>query len=188
MAPVPPSAVIISWLPFVVAVTGHRDLVDAELPTIRERIQAFLSELLSEYPDRGVTVMSPLADGADQLVAEEALRLDIPLIVAMPMARSLYIDDFSATKSRERFDYLCSRAVECHELPLTPENILANISEEGEHRSRQYAQLGVFLCAHCQSCWRCGTARKPKNLVVQDRWFAFTKMMSCPATHRSLPD
>lgn len=136
-------------VPLIVAITGHRDLVDAELPEIRARVQTFLSELLREYPDRGVTVMSSLAEGADQLVAEEALHLDIPLIVPMPMPKKLYVDDFNSTKSRERFEYLCSRAAEIYELPITPENTPTTISEQGENRSRQYAQLGVFLCAHC---------------------------------------
>ncbi len=136
-------------VPLIVAVTGHRDLLDAELSGIRTRVQTFLRELLTEYPERGVTVMSPLAEGADQLVAEEALRLDIPLIVPMPMPRKLYIEKFSSTKSREGFEYLCSRAAEIYELPITPENTPATISEQDESRLRQYAQLGVFLSAHC---------------------------------------
>ena len=116
-------------VPLIVAVTGHRELLGAELPGIRARVQAFLRELLLEYPDRGVTVMSALAEGADRLVAEEALRLDIPLIVPMPMPRKLYIDDFGSTKSREAFEYLCSRAAEIYELPITPENTPATIRE-----------------------------------------------------------
>ena len=136
-------------VPLIVAVTGHRDLLDAELPGIRARVQAFLRELLLEYPDRGVTVMSALAEGADRLVADEALRLDIPLIVPMPMPKKLYIDDFSSTKSREEFAYLCSRAAEIYELPITPENTPTTVSEQDECRSQQYAQLGVFMSAHC---------------------------------------
>jgi hypothetical protein len=136
-------------VPLIVAVTGHRDLVDAELPGIRSRVKAFLSELLTEYPDRGVTVMTSLAEGADQLVAEEALGLGIPLIVPMPMPRKHYIDDFSSMKSRERFEFLCSRAAEIYELPAAPGNTPESIRECDDSRSRQYAQLGVFLCAHC---------------------------------------
>jgi hypothetical protein len=136
-------------VPLIVAVTGHRDLVDAELPQIRARVQTFLSELLTEYSDRGVSVMSSLAEGADQLVAEEALRLGIPLVVPLPMPRALYVDDFESTNAREAFEYLCSRAAEVYELPITPGNTPATITEQGKNRSRQYAQLGVFLCAHC---------------------------------------
>ena len=136
-------------VPLIVAVTGHRDLVNAELPGIRERVRIFLSELLTEYPDRGVTVMSSLAEGADQLVAEEALALNIPLIVPMPMPGALYLDDFGSIKEQESFDYLCSRATEFYELPITPGNTPESIREPGPNRTQQYAQLGVFLCVHC---------------------------------------
>jgi hypothetical protein len=67
-------------VPLIVAVTGHRNLVPAEIPEIRKRVREFLSELCEKYPDRGVSVMSPLAAGADQIVAEEAITLRIPLI------------------------------------------------------------------------------------------------------------
>ncbi len=136
-------------VPLIVAVTGHRDLVEDELPAIKERLREFLGELLSDYPDRGVTVMSALAEGADQLVAEEALRLDIPLIVPMPMARTLYVRDFENPRSREKFDLLCSRAAEIYELPPADGNSLESIAEYGPDRDQQYAQLGVFLSSHC---------------------------------------
>lgn len=136
-------------VPLIVAVTGHRDLVDAELSGIREKVSEFFSGLLTDYPDRGVTVMSPLAEGADQLVAEEALRLGIPLIVPMPMSRTLYIRDFEETKSREKFDLLCSSAAELYELPPAVGNTLESIADYGPNRDQQYAQLGVFLSAHC---------------------------------------
>ena len=136
-------------VPLIVSVTGHRDLVAEEIAGIRENVSAFLTELLTEYPDRGVSVMTALAEGADQLVAEEALRLHIPLIVPLPMPRKLYIEDFDSTYSREKFEFLCSHAAEIYELPITPDNTPETIREHGENRDRQYAQLGVFLCAHC---------------------------------------
>ena len=136
-------------VPLIVAVTGHRDLVAEEIPGIRERVGTFLTNLRDEYPDRGVTVMSSLAEGADQLVAEEALRFDIPLIVPLPMSRYLYIKDFDTVDVREKFEFISSRAAEIYELPLTPGNTLESISEHGNARNQQYAQVGVFLCAHC---------------------------------------
>jgi len=136
-------------VPLIVAVTGHRDLVAEEIPVIRERVSTFLTTLLNEYPDRGVSVMSPLAEGADQLVAEEALRLGVPLIVPLPMTRNLYVKDFESIKAREQFDFLCARAAEIYELPMTPGNTIESIGKYGEARDQQYAQLGVFLCAHC---------------------------------------
>ena len=136
-------------VPLIVAVTGHRDLVAAEISGIRERVSKFLTDLRHEYPDRGVSVMSSLAEGADQLVAEEAVQLGIPLIVPLPMARELYVKDFDSVSVREKFDFLSSRAAETYELPVTPGNTIESISEYGAARDQQYAQVGVFLCAHC---------------------------------------
>ena len=66
-------------LPLVVAVTGHRDLLAAEIPQIRVRIRQLFSSLREQYPDRRLSVLSPLAEGADlqrerlQIVTSTAL-------------------------------------------------------------------------------------------------------------------
>jgi len=135
-------------VPLIVAVTGHRNLVPAEIPAIRKRVRDFLNELCEKYPDRGVSVMSSLAEGADQIVAEEAVTLRIPLIAALPMPRDSYVTDFDTTRARETFDQLLSQSAEIFELPITPGNTRRSIAEYGKNRTRQYAQLGVFLCAH----------------------------------------
>lgn len=136
-------------VPLVVAVTGHRDLVPAEIPRIRELVRDFLRNLRDDYPDRGISVMSSLAEGADRLVAEEAIALGMPLTAALPMPKHLYAQDFSTEASLAEFERLCSLAVDVFELPITPGNTAASIAEQGANRSRQYAQVGVFLCAHC---------------------------------------
>lgn len=136
-------------VPLIVGVTGHRDLVDAEVPGIRTRVRTFLKELLARFPDRGITVMSPLAEGADQLVAEEAIALRIPLIAPLPMPYELYLEDFPQGEPREGFEKLCAQAREVFELPFVEGNDAATIAAHGGRRALQYAQLGVFVCAHC---------------------------------------
>jgi hypothetical protein len=135
-------------LPLVIAVTGHRDLVDSEITEIRARVRELLISLCERYPDRQLRVMSSLAEGADRLVAEEALALGVELVTPLPMPRELYLDDFDAA-SQERFDKLCAQASEVFELPLARGCTADQISVPGPERNRQYAQLGVFLCAHC---------------------------------------
>ena len=105
-------------VPLIVSVTGHRNLVASETPGIRKRVRDFLAELCERYPDRGVSVMSPLAEGADQIVAEEAITLRIPLIAALPMPRDIYMTDFDTTRVRENFNRLLSQASEIFELPI----------------------------------------------------------------------
>ena len=93
--------------------------------------------------------MSPLAEGADRLAAEEAITLGMPLTVPLPMPKDIYASDFATPQSKAHFEQLCAAAVDVFELPLTPGNSVDSIREPGKNRARQYAQAGVFLCAHC---------------------------------------
>jgi hypothetical protein len=72
----------------------------------------------------------------------------MPLSVVLPMPRALYEEDFTA-ESREQFAQLCDAASEIFELPLLPGSTPRSVVEPGPGRTRQYAQVGVFLSAHC---------------------------------------
>jgi hypothetical protein len=136
-------------VPLVVAVTGHRDLVPAEIPQLRAQVRDCLVNLRNAYPGRIIAVMSALAEGADRLVAAEALALGMPLTVVLPMPREMYERDFVTAASQQQFAALCAAAVDLFELPLAAGSTEAVIAEPGPGRSRQYAQAGVFMCAHC---------------------------------------
>ena len=136
-------------VPLVVAVTGHRDLLPAELPAIRGRVRALILELRDAYPDRAITLMSALAEGADRLAAEEALDIGIPLVAVLPMPREYYEQDFTAAGSRAEFDRLCNDAADVFELPLVEADGSPLPAGSRVDREAQYAQCGVFLCAHC---------------------------------------
>lgn len=135
-------------VPIIVGVTGHRDLVPDEIPGLRRRVLEFFTELRAQYPDLPVVVMSPLAEGADRMVAEEARALGIPLIVPLPFPAALYEQDFRAPGSVEDFRELCATS-EVVELPLLPGDTPASIAEYGPRRDAHYARLGIYLCAHC---------------------------------------
>ncbi|MFO1408572.1 MAG: hypothetical protein U1F08_13725 [Steroidobacteraceae bacterium] len=133
-------------VPLVVAVTGHRDLVPEEVPGIRARVNRLLAGLRDAYPHRAVLVMSALAEGADRLVAHEALALGLNIVAALPMARDEYARDFVAPGSREEFDRLCAAAVDLYELPAVQ---APPDTDAQARRAMQYAQGGIFMCAHC---------------------------------------
>jgi hypothetical protein len=135
-------------VPLIVGVTGHRDLVPAEVPRLRGRAREFLAALQEQHPDLPLAVMSPLAEGADRLVAEEARALGIPLIVPLPFPVELYERDFGEPESLQAFRALCVGA-EVVELPLLPGDTQATIAEYGTRRDAHYARLGIYLCAHC---------------------------------------
>jgi hypothetical protein len=129
-------------LPLVIAVTGHRDLLPAEVPAIRRAVRKFLAGLAETYPERRLQVLSPLAEGADRLVAEVAVDMSLDLVVPLPMQKSEYLQDFATRESREEFERLCGAALRVMELR-------PGQGEPGSERQLSYARLGVFLSAHC---------------------------------------
>mgnify|MGYP001813414663 CR=1 FL=1 len=138
-----------SSIPLVIAVTGHRDLVPSELAGICDRIRECFKTVQERYPERRLQLISGLAEGADRLAADVALQMGVELVAALPMEKALYRDDFVSAESQAEFESLCDQAVATFELPVASGNTAEDITEPGEQRSRQYAQLGVFLSAHC---------------------------------------
>jgi len=65
---------------FTVAFTGRREIRDTE--QVRNKIKQVLTDLKEEHEE--LQVISGMAIGIDQMIAEEAIVLDIPFIAAVP--------------------------------------------------------------------------------------------------------
>ncbi|MEA3400535.1 MAG: hypothetical protein U9R79_04750 [Armatimonadota bacterium] len=117
-----------------VGVTGHRFL--AEIEKLRISVERALDEVETAFPDRGLAVISPLAEGADRLVAEAALKRGAELLVPLPLPKDDYMTDFESEESKQQFLELLDRAVEVIELPETDE------------RDEAYAQVGEWVLDH----------------------------------------
>ncbi|HEY7269662.1 MAG TPA: hypothetical protein VH951_07530 [Dehalococcoidia bacterium] len=126
-----------------VGVTGHRRLDDAAGISVRLREElSTLVDRLARVEDAhvAVAVVSPLADGADRLLAHEVL--DNPahmpqfagatLEAPLPFERSRYLQDFDATSAQE-FERLAALATE----------VLALSAPDG------YAAVGRYVVDHC---------------------------------------
>jgi hypothetical protein len=146
-----------SAAPFVVAVSGHRDLHPDDVAGARDRLFEALQLVADTLPDSALDFLSPLADGADQLFAAQVLRLRaasatparIRLLVPLPMPLARYCaeqgqgdGDAFAT----RIAPLLAAADGVFEIPpivleanpqLTPDNL-------------PYAQLERYLAIHAQ--------------------------------------
>lgn len=133
-----------------IGVTSHRDIPAAETGAIRERVREFFARLGRDYPDLPLTVVSALAQGGDQLVAEEALAAGARLVAVLPMERAQYARDFLDPAGHARFDALCARA-EVIELPRIAGDPLEDADEApvGAERDRRYARGGVYISSHC---------------------------------------
>lgn len=134
--------------PLVVGVTSHRNIDPRESETLHGRVRHLLLQLREDFPHAPLTILSPLAEGGDQLVAEEGLKLGAHLVAPLPFAHELYARDFTDATTRSRFESLCAQA-RLIELPLLMGHTHAEVSEPGDQRNRQYAHAGMFVARHC---------------------------------------
>ena len=119
----------------VLGVTGHRVL--AELEKINAGIDAALEHIQKIFPNRPFTVLSPLAEGADRLVADRILaQPNAQLIAVLPMPRTEYETDFD-DESRQEFLSFLKRAQQIVELPPAPT------------REAAYEACGLYVLNHC---------------------------------------
>jgi hypothetical protein len=113
---------------FTVGVTGHRldRLGDADLPALRRRIHDCLQVVrdvataaAAHSRDVHLVVASPVAEGADRFVAEEAIALGFALYAPLPFQRDEYERDFSTPESRAVYRDLLAGAESVHEFAGT---------------------------------------------------------------------
>jgi hypothetical protein len=122
----------------VIGVTGHRKLraPSALGAQIRRVVERIIQQAAPRVPR--LCALSPLAEGADRLVAREVLRFPgAELEVVLPLAKADYIKDFKTSESRKEFEELFSRASRVIELP------------PATSRSEAYFQVGSYVADHC---------------------------------------
>jgi hypothetical protein len=99
--------------PVTVGVTGHRILRDEA--AIAAGVDRALDQVARSFGSGELLIMSSLADGADQLVAERALlRPGVRLIVPLPLPLADYLADF---ESPDALLALLERADQVVDLP-----------------------------------------------------------------------
>jgi hypothetical protein len=102
----------------IVGVTGHRPdrLKDAGRDALHASVRRVLTALAETVPGEAHRLVSPLAEGSDRILAEEAAALGWALYSPLPFPRADYEKDFKTAASRREFDELLSRAARVHEL------------------------------------------------------------------------
>ncbi len=137
-----------------VGVTGHRD-IDPASPLLLHSLLEVLAEVGSVANGRPVEICSALAEGADRLVAEQAIRrLDAGLTAVLPMPAEEYEKDFADPGSVGAFRDLLGRARQVVELPVLGDRL---------DRSRQYALAGAWLVVHCSVLVAIWDGRPPRG-------------------------
>jgi hypothetical protein len=152
---------------FSIGVTGHRiDALGADLlDQLREQLGEILAliertafallarerDCFAGDPPR-LCLVSPLADGADQIASEAAVDLGWEIHAVLPFARAYYRSTLSNEPSRESFDALLQRANRILELP----------GEKGDE-PEGYAMAGRATIAHCDVLIAIWDGLKPRG-------------------------
>jgi hypothetical protein len=99
-----------------IGVTGTRKLDEAQLYFVRPAVEKLLRSVIDLATKSGgklprLQVLSPLAEGADRLVAECAMAQGFELVCPLPFPQAVYEEDFtSSTGSVADFRRLLARA------------------------------------------------------------------------------
>lgn len=152
-----------SRIPFRIriGVTGHRQLTDEE--TLSEKIRQVLQKdififfedskkVLRSIPNTPIvfSILTPLAEGADRLVAKEVLKLpDSRMEVALPLVKQDYLEDFQTSESRHEFEELVKKAR--RPITLRERTLKEDFSENGlaDARRKAYEDVGRYVVDNC---------------------------------------
>ncbi len=124
-------------VPLLIGVVGHRR-VPEPADELRRVARELLQGLRSRYASTPIVLLSALAEGADRLVAREALEAGFSLVVPLPMDAAEYEKDFVGQQSVEEFRALRSRAVASFVVPAEAPAIRSD-------RSALYANCGAYI-------------------------------------------
>lgn len=134
-------------LPIVIGVTGHRGLPAEALPHYRRRVAELLADFRTRYPSTPIRVLSPLAAGADRLVAQVALDSGCELVVPLPFAPADYERDFP--DSVAEFRGILERVPENHVFVLPrAAGDDGKTPEAAADRDAQYRRVGAYIASH----------------------------------------
>lgn len=139
-----------------IGVTGHRTLPNPEILSqkIAQLLDLKTSGLLheqslhristSDNPAIRFSVVTPLAEGADRLVAREVLKTPGAIIApVLPLPVDDYVSDFKSPESKSEFAQLLAQARTVVTLP-TPVGV-----EGSALRKRAYENVGKYVVDHC---------------------------------------
>ena len=134
-----------------VGVTGHRQLPHLKIAALA--VDIAMEKIINCFGGESLSVISPLAEGADRLVAERALeKYDVKLIVPLPLEIEDYLLDFTSESSKQSFRQLLQRAGSIIHLPVQ------------EPRMNGYLAAGMYTLKHCDVLLALWDGQPPRGI------------------------
>jgi hypothetical protein len=134
-----------AYSPFVIGVTGHRNLAEGDLVRARSAVVSFFDTIRELLPDTELKVMLGMAAGGDLVVAETALALGIHVQAVLPMPLAEFVVDFDDRNRRLLMELLAHRDLQYVELPLAPRGDGSPLPDSPAWREAAYRNLTEVL-------------------------------------------
>jgi hypothetical protein len=155
---------LLTAIPFRIriGVTGHRVLENEEL--LREKVRSVLENDIYDLFDDdskakihqssttrvAFSILTPLAEGADRLVAREVLKYPGSRIeVVLPLTKEDYLTDFATEASRVEFEGLFIKARRPITLQQSCSKRHPSSDNPKEARRQAYRNVGVYVVNEC---------------------------------------
>ena len=132
---------MMSQIPFVIGVTGHRDLRIEDFSELRRLVKDQFTVWMHLCPNTEFFLMTSLAEGADQLSGRIASDMGLKLLVPLPMESIEYEKDFSA-EGLDEYHKLLNQSFSAFVVPDT------EMRSDGS-REYGYRQAGIYIAKHC---------------------------------------
>ena len=132
-----------------VGITGHIGLDPALMPALVDGLKLAVRIIEEHYPNRMLTVFSPMAVGAARLVARELLsREGSRLIAVLPVPADEYVKDFG-TSEDHRDDYSGAEYAQEFRYWLAHRALATIEMTPSATRDEAYQKVGFYVAEHC---------------------------------------
>ncbi len=119
---------------FYMGITGHRVLRNEQVINfVKKQIKKTLLDIKQEQ--ERIIVLTSIAEGADTLFTEIAIKLDLKFEAVIPYAN--YEEDFNTHASRQRYKNLLQQATKIHRLSFQ------------KRSNKAYLTSGKWIVSHC---------------------------------------
>jgi len=134
----------------VFGITGHSDIPKEDADKLKEKIRRIFKELMEEYPNTPLLLLTPLAEGANRIDAKATIEEGIDYVVVLPFPEEEYVKDFPESKD----EYYDLRDKEKHKNLkgiFSLEYIMNdNAKHYGPERDKLYENVGAYIVRHSQ--------------------------------------
>lgn len=162
-----------------IGIAGHTNLDPQQIDKLKQAVDEAILFIGQQYPEHYLTVFSPLAPGADRLVARRLLNHEASRLIAiLPVPENEYVNDFRGSDDGQEAElqnelkyWLAHKAIEIIEMPPSAT------------RRSAYLKAGYFIAEHSDILIALWDGNEEKDSSITTQIIAKAEQLSKPICH-----